>query len=181
MTFEPSANFWSASDQFLLYDGDRSSDDSRNPQRAYNASRNIDDPPLSLLLTTSLALTTSSHIISRLHAPQRAQPVLLLALSDLDAAQALSGKERQRRLAVLLQLGRIAETLGDLNGAEGYLTRAVEEGLGDGYEKVLAEGRGGQTLADVGELPTPTWIERTDFGSIMEALGSLYEKMGKPE
>lgn len=96
-------------------------------RRAYDLARAA-HPPLGLLHTTGIAAIATSNLLDHLHAPQRALPLLLSSLSDLDSKPtSLSDEEVHRRIVILSKLGEVYERLGDdhQKEEETALTRAV--------------------------------------------------------
>ena len=99
--------------------------------RAYALARSPEvRPKLSLMHVTGLATSYVDILITHALAPQRARPVLLTALADIDAhPYPLTPPERQRRVAILSKLGEVAEKLKLDDEQEKYLSMALQDAL----------------------------------------------------
>lgn len=145
------------------------------------------NPPLSLLHTTGIAAAATNNLLVNRLAPQRAYPLLVTALGDLDAAPGpLTGLERQRRIGILYKLGEISEKLERDDETEKFLSRAVTESLRavvEARREVAAGIKAGTTKeADVtDDMMLPNWLSKTDVAASCEALGSFYMRKEKPE
>jgi hypothetical protein len=119
-------------------------------------------------------------------APQRAYDAYIEALNQLqEAKHKLSGKERVRAVSIALQLGQMAEEYSQpAEEEEKWLTFAVEEVLrivkGPKPDAVGPVQEDQQKLV-IAELDLPKWVEKTDIGAPLEALGAFYSRVGKPE
>jgi hypothetical protein len=158
--------------------------------RAYADARAI-FPRLPLLHTTGLAAAAANNLIDHRLAPQRALPILTTALSDLDSSVLpLTGEERRRRIGILNKLGEVCEKLGDDQGVEDYLGRAVTEGLkgivearreaaaaAQKREKPASKG----SAEELEDVVMPKWLSKTDVAACCDSLGQYYMRKQKPE
>jgi hypothetical protein len=167
--------------------------------RALNVARSR-SPSLPLLHTTGLASILAHVQADQQRAPQRAIPILLVALADIDAAgeSALTAGERLRRLGLLNKLAELAERTGDVTAEEKYAGRAVTEVLRASAaqrralgEKAKADGRGSSAAGAAKQAPgeddpglddlLPEWLDRTQVGATVDRLAGLYLRQGKAE
>ncbi|KAL7409473.1 hypothetical protein BDY24DRAFT_403201 [Mrakia frigida] len=140
-------------------------------------------PKLSLLHITGLASSYVDLLLTHALAPQRARPVLLSALDEIDSSPLpLTGPERQRRIAILSKLGEVAEKLKRVDEEELYLTKALEDSLravvqARKFARSKIEEQGGNT-AGWEDLPMPGWLSRTDVAVCCDNLARYYVRTG---
>lgn len=134
---------------------------------------------------TGLATSYVDLLITHALAPQRARPILLAALADIEAHPVpLTPPERQRKVAILSKLGEVAEKLKRDDEEEKYLTMALQDAL----KGVIEVRRAAKTKwekkrnADgVEDLPTPSWVSQADIAICCENLANYYVKKGNGE
>ena len=133
---------------------------------------------------TGIATSYVDLLLTHAVAPQRARPILISALAEIDAySTPLSPLERQRRVAILSKLGEVAEKLKRPDEEEKYLTMALQDALKGVIEvRRLARKNFVEKRTDALEdLPTPTWVSRADIAICCENLAAYYVRTGNGE
>lgn len=141
-------------------------------------------PKLTLLQLTGIATCYADMLLTHALAPQRARPILLAALAEMDKQTTpLSPLERQRRLGILSKLAEVAEKLKRPAEEEKFLTEALQDALKGVIEvRKLARNRYVEKRTDgLEDLPTPNWVSRADIAICCENLAAYYVRTGNGE
>ncbi len=123
--------------------------------------------------------------------PQAAYDVYASALQRLRAANGLSGRERLRTVGVAYKLGEMAEIYQQsTKEEERWLVYAVEEMLRILRDEQLgsvpsSSATGERTEVEqqwiLSDLELPSWADKTDVVSPLQALGAFYNRTGRQE
>lgn len=124
--------------------------------------------------------------------PNEAYEVYSAALDRLRNTKGLTGKERLRTVAIAYKLGEMAGTYQlPQTVEEQWLVYAVEEMLRILKDEQVASRKstsGEDSIPDehahhveLDDLELPSWVDRTDVVSPLQALGSFYNQVGKQE